>query len=201
MEIKRIITGAFETNTYILTKENKTILIDPAGSLARIQKELGDKKLIAIILTHGHFDHIKAVDDLVALYGVDVYLNQADEKLARSKIYNSLMGISATIKCPIKHIKEGELVIDNFTFEAIYAPGHTEGSTMLIIGKHAFVGDVVFKESVGRTDLYSGDERKMKDSLRKFTALDPFITVYPGHGDITNVAYELQNNPFLKYLF
>lgn len=198
MEIKRFVTGVFETNTYLLISDKKAIYIDPAGKADKLTENLNGLELVAIVLTHGHFDHIKAVDELYDLYKVDVYLNPLDEFLARSKVHNCLMGHFATIKCPIIPINEGILKIDDFIFDVVYAPGHTQGSCILKIDNVLFVGDVLFKGSIGRTDLYGGSEKQMRQSLRLFKSFDKSLLVYPGHGPITDLETEFRENYFLK---
>lgn len=199
MEIKCLVTGAFETNTYLLKLDNKYIIIDPSGRCDKLIKHLeGD--VVGVLLTHGHFDHIKAVDDLYKIYHMDIYLGEEDFVLVdpkTSKLYNRYLEFTGSIKSPIKALKEGKMQIGPFNFEVVSTKGHTKGSHIFIFDDVIFTGDTLFKNSVGRTDLYGGNAKELKESLRYFKELDKDYTLYPGHEDATLLSIELLNNPFL----
>lgn len=200
MQVETIITGAFETNTYILTIDGEHLIIDPSGKKERIITHI-DGQVDAILLTHGHFDHIKAVDDLHEYYGCPIYMNASDADLVDpllSKTTNTMGPFSASISSKIDFIKEGKMKIGPFSFEVVFTPGHTKGSVIYIFDDMVFTGDTLFKESVGRTDLYGGSDRELKMSLRILKELDADYLIYPGHGPSSKVAHELLYNPFLK---
>ena len=197
MEIKTFVLGPIGTNTYLLTIDNDAILIDPASKAEKLIDILGDLNLAGILLTHGHFDHIKAVDGLYDKYHCPVYLHQDDEFLARDKYAGKDFGLVSYITCPSTHPLEGELNIGKFNFKIIYTPGHTPGSLVYMIDDNLFTGDTLFKCSVGRADLQGGDSRRLKESLRFFTSLNGEYNVYPGHDEISTLSYELANNPYL----
>ena len=197
MEITRFEMGALETNTYLLKEDNKVILIDPACKAEKMIEILGDNELIAILLTHGHFDHIKAVDGLYKKYRCPVYLHSDDEYLARDKNQGASFGIFINISSPTLHIEEGIKEIGPFKFEVLYTPGHTEGSLIYIFDKYIFTGDTLFKLSVGRTDLEGGNNAKLNKSLKLFNDLDREAIILPGHGEPSILGYELDNNPYL----
>lgn len=191
--------GSFGTNTYFIENDTEVILVDPAGKASKIIEMFGDKKLLAILLTHGHFDHIKAVDELYDTYKIPVYINEKDEALCRDKMQCLAFGLpySPVVSCPVVHLKEGKLKISSFEFEVIFTPGHTKGSTCFKIENYLITGDTLFKNSVGRTDLKGGDDRELKASLRIIKELDPELFILPGHEEISTLKEELENNPFL----
>lgn len=197
MEINRFVLGPIGTNTYLLTKGKDAILIDPASKAEKLIDILGDLNLIGILLTHGHFDHIKAVDGLYEKYKCSVYLHQDDEFLARDKYAGQDFGLVAYITCKSINPNQGVLNIGDFNFEVIYTPGHTPGSVVYKIEDNLFTGDTLFRCSVGRTDLEGGDARRLKESLRYFTSLNGEYNIYPGHDEPSTLSYELANNPYL----
>jgi glyoxylase-like metal-dependent hydrolase (beta-lactamase superfamily II) len=201
MEIRKLTVGSVETNCYILINEKDIVIIDPGASARRIADtvaEYPDCSVKGIILTHGHFDHIGAVDALHRKYHCPVYGCREDEKIMTDVRYNSYFGESAVITVPITWIENSHLKIGSFDFEVLFTPGHTAGSIMLRYENCLFSGDTLFRESVGRTDLYSGSFSQLLQSLQCLNELPYDMTVYPGHGEETTIAYEIQHNPFIK---
>ena len=194
-----MVMGMFGTNSYMLEDQDKVILIDPAGKADKFFPLLEGKELLAVLLTHGHFDHIKAVDGLYARYGMPVYIRKEDEELCRDKDQALSFGLpfSPVISCPLEYISDGIHEIGPFRFVAVPTPGHTEGSCCFLFKDCIFTGDTLFKESVGRTDLKGGSNVKLRSSLRVLSELDPDLIVYPGHDEITTLKDELENNPFM----
>jgi glyoxylase-like metal-dependent hydrolase (beta-lactamase superfamily II) len=157
--------GYLETNCYILENELESLIIDPGDEPIKIEKEI-TKKLIGIIITHSHFDHIGGIDYFKEKYDVPVY------------DYNSL--------------KEGLNNIGSFSFEVIHTLGHTNDSITVYFKeeKVMFVGDFIFKNGIGRVDLPGGDILEMQKSLSKIKKYDKDIIIYPGHGDYTKIKDE-----------
>ena len=201
MQIDRYVVGMFYTNTYLLTINDECILIDPASKPEKLIEVLGNKKLLAILLTHGHFDHIKAVDGLVKEYNCPVYINENDEYLIRNKNQGGEFGLQncPSISVPVKFLKEESLTIGPFTFDIIFTPGHTKGSVCYKFADDLFTGDTLFKGSIGRTDLEGGSERDLRASLRILKELPDNIKIYPGHDEISTLEQEKAYNPFLVY--
>lgn len=200
MKIDTLVTGAFSTNTYVISTDKGKIVIDPSGKAQKIIDAL-DSDILCILLTHGHFDHIKAVDGLYATYHCQIMIHPRDRELVdpcTSKMTNAMGPFTACIKSPICEIQKDVLHIEGVDVKVYHTPGHTKGSCLFMIGGVLFSGDTLFKEGVGRTDLYGGNERLLHDSLRIFKDFDQDVIVYPGHGDSTTIGHELSFNPFLR---
>ena len=191
--------GMFGTNTYMLRENDDVILIDPASKAEKLIEMLEEKRLLAVLLTHGHFDHIKAVDGLYDRYHMPVYINEADEELCRDKAQSTAFNLpfSPAVTCPVKHLKEGTMSIGPFDFEVIFTPGHTKGSVCYKFEDCIFTGDTLFAGSAGRTDLKGGDDRELKASLRILKELDEELIVYPGHEKTTVLKDEIKHNPYM----
>ena len=200
MKIDTIKLGIFQANCYILHLDNHMLCIDPGANSAKLFayfEQYPDEVLDAICLTHGHFDHIGAVDDLVNRFHCPVYLSSEDNFLATHKEVNFSATRSAEIKGTIKSYPIKEMKVGPFEFVIIDTPGHTAGSVCLLFNDCIFTGDTLFKESVGRTDLFSGSDNKLKQSLNTLKSLDMSLIVYPGHAESTSIQAELINNPYL----
>lgn len=196
--VKQIVVGAYQTNCYILIEDKHAIIIDPGKKEERIIANIPNDVIVdAICLTHGHFDHIGAVDKLHEYYHCPIYLDSDDEVLVKHCKYNQMDSYSGSINYDTIPYDFPKTMINNFELEVIKASGHTEGSCLLIYQNLMFAGDVIFKRSVGRTDLFMGNESKMRQSLKMIKQLDPDLLIYPGHGEITNLADELKYNYFL----
>lgn len=197
MDIKTVKVGILQTNCYVLSKNGKAIIIDPGAKAERILQALGDNELSAILLTHGHFDHIGAINDLMTHYTCPIYLSEEDQALMSDPQLNYSFPKRFTVLQPTLPYP-GTLTIGEFKFDVLDTPGHTDGSVCLIIDNVMFTGDTLFMQSVGRTDLRTGNPTKMKQSLRKLKAIDQDYVVYPGHDDSTTLNEEKAHNIYLK---
>jgi len=198
MEVKRLVLGALATNTYLLKEGDEVILIDPASKAERLIEEIGDNHLLAILLTHGHFDHIRACDELHDKYNVPVYLMAEDDMLAHDKYQGRDFNLYFYLTCKTVPLKEGKMKIGPFQFEVIHTPGHTEGSVLFKFDNCLFTGDTLFKGSVGRTDLEGGNQNKLNQSLKYIKNLNPNLIIYPGHEDVSVLEDELKYNYYLQ---
>ena len=197
MDIITVKVGILQTNCYILKHDAWAIIIDPRAKVQRILDALGDAKPLAILLTHAHFDHIGAINDVLAVHPVPIYLHPDDEALLHDPQLNYSFPKRFTVEAatlPYPAILE----LGPFRFEVIETPGHTEGSVLLRLGEHLFTGDTLFHLSIGRTDLKTGQPTHMKQSLRRIKDLHGPLTIWPGHDESTTLDHELKHNPYLK---
>ena len=187
--------GAYQTNCYILHQEDSSscVVIDPGYTPEVILDFLAGKGLTleAILLTHGHFDHVGAVRDLAAETGCRVWLNPDDlsmpPKLTAGPLYYT------------DTYSEGDTISPaGISFQVLSTPGHTPGSVCLIAEDFLFSGDTLFAGSCGRTDLPGGSTRAIRESLRRLAALPQDYSVHPGHGESTTLAWEKQYNPYMR---
>ncbi len=172
MEIKKIVTGALEENCYVLSKDGTCLIVDPGSDSKDIKELVGTDKIIGVLVTHAHFDHIGALRD---------FLN-ANRRL---KIFK---------KSNLTDMKEVE--VGSFKFIPIMTPGHSSDSVTFYFKdeKAMFVGDFVFKDTVGRCDLPTGSSEEMDKSIERIKTYNDDITLYPGHGDETTLEREKQYN-------
>ena len=197
MEVIVIKSGLLQTNTYIVSKESNCIIIDPAFGYNQIIKYVEEKKfkVLGILLTHGHFDHIEACNDLANKYNCKVYISINDLSLLLDPVLNgSKRYLKRELSVDKKHItaidKEIILKLDNFMIDVMFTPGHSKGSCCFLIDEKLFSGDTLFKDGIGRVDLPTGNLKEMDKSLRYIFTLNNDVIVFPGHGDETSILKE-----------
>lgn len=202
IKIEKMVLGMVQTNTWFVINEKtkELILIDPADDAGRIIRkiEADGLKLQGILLTHGHFDHIGAVDELVRQFHCEVYVHPADQVLLEDETLNGMAGMTAHVRTQTTPLMEGTMKLGQIELQILEAPGHTPGSVLIVIGQDCFCGDVVFEGSVGRTDLPLGNDSQMRQTLKMIRMLNPQLNLYPGHGAATTLEKELNDNPFLR---
>ena len=166
--------GYLATNCYILEKNGSCLVVDPGDELYAIEKQIGKNKLLAILVTHHHEDHIGALKPLVQKYHVPVY--DADNTL------------------------EQKYEIGPFSFEVLRTPGHSSDSITFYFESYQFmfVGDFIFQNTIGRTDLETGNMETMKQSIAKIKHYPDYIKCYPGHGENTTLGEEKENNIYFQ---
>ncbi|MEG0709701.1 MAG: MBL fold metallo-hydrolase [Longicatena sp.] len=200
--IETFVLGMVQVNTYVLWEDNHVLLIDPGSKSMRLQNAIDEKEGIVdgIVLTHAHFDHIAGVDALAKKYKCNVYINDIEIPLLTDPNLNFSLGEQIIVKTPPTILKRGKNTIGAFVIEAIDAPGHSEGSTMILWNENLFCGDVLFQGSIGCTDLATSSNTKMMQTLKLIKdTLDPELIVYPGHGPSTTLKTELLYNPYLQF--
>lgn len=196
--------GPLSANCHIVyTFDNeKALIIDPGGDFSLIMQRLEaiNKKAGAIILTHGHFDHIMAAADFQASL-IPIYMHQADEALVNgSGNLAKYFGLKMQPFSVDNRLIEGDLDIYGFNLRVIETPGHTAGSVCIQIENVIFTGDTLFLDSYGRTDFPSGNQQKLIESARKLFALPGDFLIYSGHGESTTLERERKHN-MINYLF
>ena len=174
MEIKTIVTGYLDENCYLLIKNGTCLVVDPGDDFNKIKEQIGDNKVLGVLITHSHFDHIGALRHFLTKRSIKIFKRS--------------------------NLEEKEYKIGDFTFKCLYTPGHSKDSVSFYFEEEELmlVGDFIFKESIGRTDLPGGSDSEMKTSLEKLKRYPENITLYPGHNEITTLKYEKENNPFLS---
>lgn len=196
--------GMIGTNCYIIYNDDKQAIIidagDDAEKIIKKVEELG-VQVVAVLLTHGHFDHILAVNEIVDKYGVPVYAGADEEVLLKDPKLNgsSYYRRDRVVKNYSLLEDNSEITIAGFNIKVLFTPGHTVGSVCYYIkdSKVIFTGDTLFRESIGRTDMATGDDRLIIKSLHKLMELEDDITVYPGHSEKSSIGYERMCNPYI----
>ena len=193
MQIHTLTLGAYQTNTYIVSRDGRCVIIDPGYEADAIAFFLQKQGLTAdaIFLTHGHFDHVGAVKALVSKLGCPVYIHEAE--LSMPKLFTAGA-------IPYTHTYgEGDRIEKaGISFRVLHTPGHTPGSVCLMAEDVCFSGDTLFCGSCGRTDLPGGDWATIRRSLTRLAQTEDDLTVYPGHGEATTLAAEKRYNPYLQ---
>lgn len=198
MHIKQLTLGPYQTNCYILTHNKEVLIIDPSARGDVIASHIDPSlKVVAIVLTHGHCDHFGGAQALLDRYQCPFYIHEADVELLEDPMKNYSMHQNVTLKHQGNVLTEGMMHLGSFSFFVMHTPGHSPGSVSLLFDNHMFVGDLIFKRSMGRTDLYGGSEREMMKSLRQLKSLSTNVILYPGHGSTTQLDDEKNSNPFL----
>lgn len=173
MEIKCVVTGFLDENCYLLIKDGTCLVVDPGDDFHKIKDEIGDNKILGVLITHSHADHIGALRNFLTKRSIKIFKRS--------------------------NLEEKEYSIGDFKFKCIYTPGHSKDSVTFYFEeeKIMFIGDFIFKDSIGRCDLPGGSESEMKDSINKILEYPDDIKLYPGHYQETTLGEEKANNQFL----
>lgn len=210
MKITRFEVGPFAENTYLLTDGGEALLVDPGFSddreFKQFRSELANSgcTLRAVLLTHAHIDHVLGLPIVLDAFDLDVYLNHEDlypwkHISEQAKMFGVTAGNLDFI--PKKLPSDQPITIDQFEMELLFTPGHAPDHVSIYFEQDNILiaGDTLFKQSVGRTDLYKGDSALLKKSIKeKLYTLPDETVVYPGHGPETTIDHEKKNNPFVK---
>lgn len=213
IEVEKLVLGMVSTNVYLVFYNGNCIIIDPSDEAERIIACIEERKAkpLAILLTHGHFDHIMAAPALAKKYGIKIYAGEAERQLLEDSGLNlatRFLGENFTLEAD-EYVKGGdEIEFEGFKLKVLYTPGHTVGSVSFYtedladneaFKKAAFTGDTLFAGSVGRVDLPTGNEDTMRRTLNEVIKKLPSDTVvFPGHGAATTIEREIMHNPYLR---
>ncbi len=175
MDIIRVVTGYLDENCYLIIKNGNCLVVDPGDDFPKIKEQIGDNKVLGVLITHSHVDHIGALRNFLTKKSIKIF--------KRSNLEN-----------------DKEYTIGDFKFKALHTPGHSKDSVTFYFeeDKVMFIGDFIFKESIGRCDLPGGSEEEMKESIELIKKYSDDIILYPGHYDTTTLGYEKENNEYLK---
>lgn len=204
--VRQFVVGDLQTNCYALISEGACLVVDPGAAGARIAQQLKDVRVVGIVATHGHHDHVCGVAALKRATDAPFLIGWADAQRAQraieisSHVFDvSELGLEDA-PMPDRELHEGdEICVGNETLRVIETPGHTEGGIVLLGDGVAFVGDTLFAGSCGRTDLVGGDPEEMMRTLRRLKrAIPPATVLLCGHGPDTTMEQELATNPWLQ---
>lgn len=197
MDIVRTPQGLYKTNCYIVKDKGQALIIDPGFHGTHIMKEVGDVELVGIIITHGHADHICAVDTIANVYDIPVYMHPKDDELLRVK-RRMPSAYKERFVAPYLPLCEGNLSVGSFELMIWETPGHSAGSVCIAYKKALFTGDTLLNGTIGRVKTFNGNAEDMQRTLKKIVELDSSYTIYPGHGPSSSLEIERITNPFLK---
>lgn len=206
LELQKCILGPVMTNCYFLKNREtgEMLIVDPGDSpdtvIAKVREMQGTP--VGILLTHGHFDHILAVEEVKKEFGVSVYAWEKEASTLEKPMANlsAYQGRACSLKADVELSDLQEFEAAGFTVKMIGTPGHTEGSCCYYLKDEGvlFSGDTLFHGSVGRTDFPGGSTAEIVRSLHRLLDMLPEETeVYPGHDSSTTIGYEKRYNPFV----
>ena len=207
MIIKRFVLGMASTNSYIVTNTDtkECVLVDIGAYSLVMENYIKDNgyTLKGILLTHGHFDHIMGLDNILKEHEVPIYIYEDEAYMLKDPSLNASMdfGLNYAFSGKVNSLRDGEVLsLAGLDFKVIHTPGHTSGGCCYYIEREKvlFSGDTLFQRSVGRTDLPTGSASTLIRSIReKLMELPEDTKVYPGHMDNTTIGYEKKYNPFV----
>ena len=189
MEVIKRPLGLYKANCYVLKKEGKCLIIDPGFHCNHIIEMVQNSEPIAVLLTHGHCDHVSALDEVCAHYKIPAYLHPLDHELLqlirrRPSVYKMKMYTNC------EDLVTGKLQLGPFEIIVHHTPGHSAGSVCLEIDGHLFTGDTVFKQNVGNTDNYNSNPHDLIRSLKYILSLSKDLIIEPGHKESTTLKDE-----------
>ncbi len=201
MEIKNLKSQYLESNVFICINGKDCVIIDAGVETALIEKEVGNLKVTAVLLTHGHYDHAMFALDYAKKFDCKIYASEfaKDELIDPAKNYGESFKLDSFDN--FEFIKEdGKLNFEDFEIQFFATPGHCKSSVCFLLNNHLFAGDTLFDNGIGRTDLYGSSKEEIICSLEKLDALE-FETCHSGHGEDSEFARQKRNiKAFIRFL-
>lgn len=207
MTVKEFQVGVVGTNCFLAvnSETKETLIIDPGDNAAALADDIEKNALhpVAVLLTHGHFDHCMAAEQLAKQYGISIYVHEDEKQTMENTAYNCCSMIGKNLVFHADQYFHGEtdhISMAGFGIEVLHTPGHTPGGVCFYVKSEGilFSGDTLFCESVGRTDFPKGSMSQLVRSIHeKLLPLPNDTKVLPGHGEWTTIGKEKQYNPFL----
>ena len=203
MKVKQQHFGSINNNCYLITDKitGKSALVDCTEASDKMYDFIGNADLEYILLTHGHFDHIMGARDVKEKYGAKVVVSASDEPMLSSgklSLASFMDAVQNNVKSDIV-VSDGDVInLGSLEIKVIATPGHTKGSVCYLVENALFSGDTLFYMSCGRTDFPGGSSSDIMKSLKRLSQLDGDLRVYPGHDRATSIAFEKQNNPYMR---
>lgn len=206
MKVEKFVTGIISTNCYLVINEDtkQAVVIDPAACPSYLMSHIKSEglKIEAILLTHGHFDHIMGIDGFLSELDVPVYVHEEDADAMEDPVLNqSSTYTSGYTFGKARYLRDRQtLELAGYTFQVIHTPGHTKGGCCYYVASEGvlFSGDTLFQNSVGRTDFVNSSTSDLVHSVREKLFLLPDDTmVYPGHMGETKIGHEKKYNPYV----
>lgn len=208
IQVKQIVTGPIEENCYLIYNDQHILIVDPGNDAENIKKEIENLSLdvTAILITHAHYDHIGALEEIREFYHVPVYISPIEQSWLTNPELN-LSGLMRHDDIPDVRCQPAEFEFENYqsytlgdmTFKVVPTPGHSPGSLSFIFDHFVITGDALFSGSIGRTDLPFGNSDDLLNAVKNelFTLPDEF-KAYPGHREPTTIRKEKRTNPFFN---
>ena len=206
MKIQMYVVSVCATNCYFAINDDtkEVLIIDPGASAKQLAEKVKEHGLkpAGILLTHGHFDHAVAAEELAQLLDVKIYAHEAEQETLENPGLNlsGWEGVTETYHADVYVKDEQELELAGFKVKVLFTPGHTVGGCCYYFAEQGalFSGDTLFEGSIGRTDFPKGSASQLIRAIKdKLIILPEETAVYPGHGDMTGIGMERVNNPFL----
>lgn len=194
----------YSANSYLIYNDKYCILVDPANNLKTLKQFIGDKTLVGILLTHGHYDHFIKIQDCLKEFNCQIYMHKnAYKKILDNKLSCAeLFGVYDKFivdEQRVSFLDEGaSLTLGDILIKALYHPGHTNCSLSYKISNMLFCGDVLFPLSIGRSDLPTGNVVVLNNTLSRIKKMEHSLIVYPGHDESFVLSDALKYNPYLK---
>ena len=204
INVKEFQVGPLRANCFVVTNGSSDAVIIDAGGTDRVfMNYLEENKIIvrAILLTHGHFDHIFGAKELKEKFGAEIYIHDYDYELTSSTEKSLAYWVDEEFFTPFSadktFLSDDIISVAGMDFKVMHCPGHTRGSSCFIINDNIFTGDALFCGSIGRSDVYGSDPVIQKAALKQFCELSGDYNLYCGHGEKTKLSVEMKTNPYL----